>query len=151
MDFIGSKINLNEWMFNVIKSVASPGAVFMDGCSGSGAVSRYAAREGYHVVSNDLMKFPQILANGSIGLTDPQKKQVTKDIDILNGLGGKEGFFYDNFTRPSKYFTETNARRVDGIRCAIELVSDSKIRDCLLYHGLEALSRASNTAGTHGA
>ena len=139
-------------MFSIIESVVpSKDAVFMDGCSGSGVVSRFAAQRGYAVVANDLMKFPKALANGSIGLTETQKAQVKYAIEELNKLGDKEGFFFHNFTTPTKYFTNENAKRIDDIRCGINLISDEKVRDCLLYCGIEALSRVSNTAGTHGA
>ena len=152
MDFIGSKVKLNDWIFGIIKAkVPYRSSMFMDGCSGSGVVSRYAAKEGYEVISNDLMQFPKVLANGSIGLTNAQKERVKKSIDALNRLGGNDGFFYQNFTNPAKYFTEANARRIDEVRMAIEVADNKKVKDCLLYCAIEALSRVSNTAGTHGA
>lgn len=150
MDYIGSKVKLNEWLFEDIKD-ACPKGVFMDGCCGSGVVSRYAAKQGYHVVANDIMAFPKILVNGSIGLAREQKQQVEECINELNELEGEDGFFFKNYATKAKYFSKANARRIDAIRFDIGLVKDSKIRDALLYCGLEALSRVSNTAGTHGA
>lgn len=153
MDYIGSKVKLNEWMFGIIEAALPPNkdTIFLDGCSGSGAVSRYAASRGYYVVANDIMRFPKVLVNGSIGLTKEQKQEVERYINILNRLGGKEGFFHDNYSGATKYFSPHNACRIDDIRIAIDMVRDEKVRDALLYCGLEALSRVSNTAGTHGA
>jgi len=152
MDYIGSKVKLNEWMFNIIKDIVSPnGSVFVDGCSGSGAVSRYAAELGYNVIANDLMQFPKVLANGSIGLTETHRQAVFDKIKKLNVLEGIEGFFYEHYTSPTTYFSAPNARRIDAVRLSLKKEKDEKVRDALLYCAIEALSRVSNTAGTHGA
>ena len=80
MDYIGSKVKLNEWLFEHIAAAVSPSknTVLMDACSGSGAVSRYAAKLGYNVISNDIMEFPRAIANGSIGLSDSQLEKDRK-------------------------------------------------------------------------
>jgi len=150
MDYIGSNVKLNDWLFEDIK-IACPKGVFIDGCCGSGAVSRYAAQSGYDVVSNDIMAFPKALANGSIGLTSKHKQQLEEYITDFNKLEGKDGFFLHSYATQAKYFSKANARRIDAVREAIDSVKDTKVRDALLYCGLEALSRVSNTAGTHGA
>jgi adenine-specific DNA-methyltransferase len=49
------------------------------------------------------------------------------------------------------FFTERNARRIDATRQQIQQVPDPEIQSYLYYCGIEALSRVSNTAGTHGA
>lgn len=157
MDYIGSKIKLNDWLFEHIVASVPPkrNAVLLDACSGSGAVSRHAAKLGYNVISNDIMAFPGAITNGSIGLTSEQIDKVKAWIPVLNSLDGIDGFFYNNFcpdSTPSRmYFTSTNAKLIDHIREVIDTESDKKVRDCLLYLTIEALSRVSNTAGTHGA
>ena len=155
MDLIGSKAKLVEWIFSIIGKVSPPMSkcVFLDACCGSGVVSRHAASLGYTVISNDVMEFPRAIANGSIGLDDEQKIQAAHWIDRLNTLDGMEGFFYQNFCSNSNrlYFTPKNAAIIDHIRFFIDMVEDPKIKDYLIYCGIEALSRVSNTAGTHGA
>jgi adenine-specific DNA-methyltransferase len=157
MDYIGSKAKLNEWLFDIIKTSVgdTKNKVFLDACSGSGAVSKYAAKRGYQVLSNDLMKFPSVIVNGSIGLTGGQKQEAEEAINHLNRLKGSEGYFYSHFcdqsTPPRFYFTADNAKRIDRARKEIDATKDSKVRDFLLYCGLEAMSRVSNTTGVQAA
>jgi adenine-specific DNA-methyltransferase len=158
MDYIGSKEKLNPWIFDIIRKVVPlppEECTFLDACSGSGSTSRYAARLGYKVISNDNLRFARAIANGSIGLT-PGQKQVADDwLEYLNTLEGRKGFFFRNFcemsTPPRLYFTPENARIIDHVRRAIDPVYDPKVKDYLLYCGIEALSRVSNTAGVQAA
>lgn len=157
MDYIGSKVKLNDWLFEIIKkSTGEPSdKIFLDACSGSGAVSRYAAKAGYKVISNDIMRFPSVIVNGSVGLTVEQLKVASDLINQLNQIKGVEGYFYKNFCDESKpprfYFMASNAKRMDAVRQEIDKVNDRKIRDYLLYCGLEAMSRVSNTTGVQAA
>jgi len=54
MRYIGSKEKLNEWIFSIIfKDTKPDGLTFLDGCAGSGSVSKYAAKLGFaKIVSN---------------------------------------------------------------------------------------------------
>jgi len=157
LDYIGSKVKWLSWLFEIIgRSVPEPsGRVFLDGCSGSGVVSRAAARAGFQVVANDLMYFPATIANGSTGLTVSQQMVTQHQIERLNTLAGVDGYFFHNFSDegepPRFYFTAANARRIDHVRREIEQVQDPKVKDYLLYCGLEALSRTSNTTGVQAA
>lgn len=152
MDYIGSKVKLNDWMFSIIKEVMPPRCIFLDACAGSGAVSRYAAKEGYTVISNDLMAFSKAVTNGSIGITERQKKLASDFIKNLNTLEGSAGFFSKQFSDNGRlYFTPENARLIDAIRAKIETIRDKKVKDYLIYCGVEALSRVNNTAGVQAA
>lgn len=158
MDYIGSKLKLNKWIFEIIESSTGEpkNKVFLDACSGSGAVSKYAANLGYRVISNDLMYFPSVIVNGSIGLTLQQYQYALNEIKRLNNVDtGLEGYFYNNFcdesNPPRLYFTASNAKLIDRVRQEIDVVDDSKVKDYLLYCGLEAISRVSNTAGVQAA
>lgn len=155
MDFIGSKVKLNEWVFSIIdRNITDPTThIFLDACCGSGVVSRYAAKRGYKVVSNDIMLFPKTIVNGSIGLSEEQKNNAKEWIERLNSLNGIEGYFYKHFSPQGKrkYFTKENAKIIDHIRNFLYLVKDEKLRDYLLYCGIESLSRVSNTAGVQAA
>lgn len=158
MDYIGSKVKINDWLFDIIKESTGKikGKVFLDACSGSGAVSRYAAGVGYSVLSNDLMLFPSVIANGSIGLKESQRELAVKEIERLNSLEGTTaGYFYSNFCDKSEpprlYFTASNAGLIDRIRKEIDQIPSGKVRDFLLYCGLEAMSRVSNTTGVQAA
>ena len=153
MDYIGSKVKLNSWMFSIIEKVMPPNnCTFLDACAGSGAVSRYAADRGYNVISNDLMAFSKATTNGSIGLKPSQKKRAKELIEYLNTLEGIDGFFFQHFASNGKlYFTPENAKIIDNVRKEIGKIDDEKVKDYLLYCGIEALSRVNNTAGVQAA
>jgi len=155
MDYIGSKIKLNIWLFKHISKVVPPGAILLDACCGSCSVSRHAASLGYSVIANDMMKFPSIIANGSIGVTESQQKSANEIIEQINSSEGIEGYFYRHFSDKSVparlYFTSENAKKIDLTRQAIETINDEKVRDYLLYCSLEAISRVSNTTGVQAA
>lgn len=157
MDYIGSKIKLNNWIFEIINKSTHciKNVVFLDACSGSGAVSKFAAKLGYQVLSNDIMKFPSTIINGSIGVSKNQQNLALTEIDRLNQTCGINGYFYNNFCDESSpkrfYFTASNARIIDGIRREIDTIDDPKIKDYLLYCGIEAISRVSNTTGVQAA
>jgi len=188
MDFIGSKIKLNEWIFGEIEKVASPAdGWFIDAMSGSGAVSRYAAEQGYDVVACDLLAFPQHLVRGSIGIDGSVEDFARLCLRQMKQFSGVEGYFYDNFSEHAgrPYFTDENSKSIDVCRqfvsgvagenllldkfsnkeqgrimgfrdFATEILEGTpglyeQLESVLLYSMLEALSRVSNTMGTHGA
>ncbi len=157
MDYIGSKVKLNKWIFDTLSHLFPDPKqhTFLDACCGSGAVSQYAASIGYKVISTDCMKFPSVIINGSIGLTKKEKHIANQQISELNKLSGIKGYFYKNFcdeSSPSRmYFTAKNAQCIDHVRSEIEKIDDPKIKDYLLYCGLEAMSRVSNTTGVQAA
>lgn len=151
MNYIGSKSKLNNWIFQYVDKLIKPGQVFLDACSGSGAVSQYAARK-YTVIANDNMFFPSCIVKGSIG-TEDLLDELYHHIDVINSLSGQEGLFYKEYSPKADrlYFTEENAALIDDCRFYIENVSNPRIKNVLIYFGLDALSKVSNTAGTHGA
>lgn len=155
MDYIGSKEKVNSWIFNRI-SLHYPdgykGIIFLDACSGSGAVSKAAANAGFDVIANDIMRFPSYIVDGSIGSVDLEKaKQMIDEINNLKGIKG--GFFYEHYSEDAGrlYFTNENAKKLDAIRMYIEKNSDAKLKSYLLYCSLEAMSRVSNTTGVQAA
>ena len=156
MDYIGSKIKLNEWIFGTIESIVDENDdPFLDACCGSGAVSRYAANECYEVIANDIMKFASVIANGSIGVSDPMLVEARDHIRAIDALDPIEGFFFHNFCdesdSPRLYFTAANAGKIDAARAYLEYIPPGKLKDYLLYCGIEALSRVSNTTGVQSA
>lgn len=159
MDFIGSKVKLLNWIFRNILSYidnSTEDYIFLDACSGTGSVSRYAANLGFKVISNDIMKFSSSLVNGSIGLSVEQLQEGKSIIQFLNEkIEGIEGYFYKNFSDisipPRPYFTSSNASLIDSIRKYIDEIKDPKVRDYIIYCTIEALSRVSNTTGVQAA
>jgi len=154
MDYIGSKSKLNAWIFSKIeKFYPNPSEVsLLDACSGSGSVSRYAAGLGYSVVACDALMFSTHLVSGSIGV-ESLLEDAARHVEIINGLSGVDGFFYQNYSQHSGrlYFTDENASKIDAARQYVETINDPKLKSMLIYFLIEALSRVGNTSGTHGA
>lgn len=156
MDYIGSKEKLNDWIFGIIKK-SNPNyesLIFLDACSGSGSVSRYAVNEGFKkVIANDLMKFPSVIALGSISITEKEMEKAKEEILKINKIKGKKGFFYNNYSEQSGkiYFSDENAKLIDAYREYIESVKNTNIKNYLLYCLLESMSSVSNTTGVQAA
>jgi adenine-specific DNA-methyltransferase len=156
MDYIGSKEKVNEWMFSkMLNGIDPKKETFLDACTGSASVSKYAAKSGFSkIISNDIMEFPSHIARGSISLPKSKLDEATALIDKMNVLSGVEGFFYKNYSEQSGrlFFTNANAKKIDACRQYIEKnVSDIYIRSYLLYCMLESFSAVSNCTGVHAA
>jgi adenine-specific DNA-methyltransferase len=155
MDYIGSKEKLNEWIFSIIlKENKADELIFLDACAGSGSVSKYAAKMGFKkIISNDLLSFSQHLVIGAIGLSTLQYQTVDNLIKKLNEAPLLEGFFYQNYSEHTGklYFTDYNAKKIDGVRALIEKIEEPAIKSYALYCLLEAMSSVSNTAGVQAA
>jgi len=158
MNYIGSKRKLLDWIFSHISHHATrlgldPHATFLDGCTGTGSVAVRAAREGFQVVANDLMGFPRHLVIGRAGLPQEKQEKAFALVQDAAQLPLVDGFFHATYSPAGgrMFFTKTNARRIDAARQFIREVDDSEIQSYLYYCLLEATSKVSNTAGTHGA
>jgi len=154
IDYIGSKAKLIDWLFDQFQQHCGPieDKTFMDGCAGTGAVSFKAKELGAKVYSNDIMFFSPIYIAGYSNIANT----LTAKENLINNLNkslDKEGFFYKNYSENSgrPYFTDYNAKKIDGIRESIDSIEELELRNYALACLLEAVSRVSNTAGTHGA
>lgn len=158
MRYIGSKEKLNDWLFSIILSdVKSDNLTFLDACSGSGSVSRYAATHFNFkkILSNDIMEFPSHIVRGSIALPESKLKQAQQMINEMNALPETAGFFYENYSEHAKklYFSNENAKKIDACRKYVNDLEnkDQYINSYLLYCLLDALSKVSNTTGIQAA
>ena len=172
MRFIGGKTLLLPNILELIKNQAPMVNTVSDLFSGSGAVSRYLAENGYATYSNDLMYFSYVLLRGSICITTPitfrglDKLGIGDPIfwfnrisyDWLKNNVSDNYFIYCNYSPygDRRYFTEENALRIDYIRLTIEewkekeLISDDEYF-YLLCALIEAVPFVSNTTGVYGA
>lgn len=159
MDYIGSKEKLNDWIFSFIcKDREVSGLVFLDACTGSGAISKYAASnfKFSKIISNDIMEFPSHIVRGAIALPNAQHEEAIVLIDKMNSLSGREGFFYKNYSENAGrlYFSNENAKKLDSCRMFISNNVDNEkpyLKSYLMYCSLEAMSSVSNTAGVQAA
>jgi len=158
MDYIGSKEKLNKWIFENIELYFSKKQwkklLFLDACSGSGSVSKYAIRNNFKVISNDLFKFSSAIVSGYSSIKNSNLSIVKKHINNINKLKGIEGFFFNNYSEIGNrlYFSIKNTKLIDAARLYIEeKVDNKKIKNYLLYCSLEAMSRVLNTTGVQAA
>jgi len=161
MDYIGSKLKLNDWIFDILSQYIPEkewkNLWFMDGCSGSGSTSKYAIKKGFKVISNDLFQFSSTIVKGFSGIDIRRDNKarilIDKHINKINSINGIKDFFYNNYSvsagRP--YFIDENAMRIDATRNYIEEITDEKIKNYLLYISLESLSSVLNTTGVQAA
>jgi adenine-specific DNA-methyltransferase len=159
MDYIGSKLKLNDWIFGILFSKGYVNFetrnqyTFVDACSGTASVSRFAARECFKIIASDLMTYSKCIASGSIQMNIYLFEEALQHINNINKLSGVEGFFYNEYSENSGrlYFSNNNAKLIDVSRQYIETVDNVIIKDYLIYCLLEAVSRISNTTGVYGA
>lgn len=155
VDYIGSKTKLLDWLFESFLEETSSleDKTFLDGCAGTGAVSFRAKELGAKVHSNDLLSFSEVYISGYANLPQEKKDSASIFLQSLNNLPQIDGFFFKNYSESAgrKYFTDYNAGKIDAIVDKIRTYPDTDIRNYALACLLEAVSRVSNTAGTHGA
>ena len=157
MDYIGSKEKLNKWIFETLKDFIPSKKwgelTFLDGCAGSGSVSKEAIRQNLKVLSNDIMRFSSFIVGGFSSISEKNILTVQDHIHEINSLRGKDGFFYHNYSEKGNrlYFSIPNARKIDAVRQYIEKIASEDIKKYLVYCGIEALSRVLNTTGVQAA
>lgn len=185
MRFIGSKAKLLSTIEAVVKKYSDTApTTFGDLFCGTGVVSRHFKRMGYEVTANDKLAFCSDLAKAVLlvndeprfsKLLDSEEITINREIeglspkpydfvlDSLNRLSGIEGFMYDEYSPEGtsgkehvrRYFTGSNAKRIDAIRQRIADWADhgllSEAEEALLIADLiRATNKVANIAGTYG-
>ena len=163
--YIGSKARVVN---AILERIGKPnGGTFVDAFSGTGAVAQAASETGWKVHVNDhltsaammsfarVTSFVQAMFAGIGGYS-----QAIVELNAAEPVGG---FIWREYSPASAghcgvarmYFTEHNARRIDGMRARIgRWRRDGRIDDvgtCVLIADLMgAANRVANTAGTYG-
>jgi len=179
--FIGNKERLVDWIYSLIKENNIEGEIFFDFFSGTSNIGKFFKRNGYQVVSSDLLYFSYVLQRAYlVNNNQPQFKKLINKITIqssllisdnydliieyLNQLKPQKGFIYNNYApsqtqelaKPRMYFTDENAKKIDAIRVKIEEWKDKKLINedeyyILLASLIEAIGFFSNILGVYGA
>ena len=171
MNYIGSKFSILSYIDEVIEDFTKPkkNTILCDIFAGTGVVSKYFKEKGYNIISNDIEYFSYVILKGLIENSDELKfeKLAKKHIDpfvCLNGLNGKKGFIYKNYSLDGtkrcefkrQYFSDDNAKKIDAVRIKIEkwhkrnLITENEyfyLLACLL----EAADKVANTASVYEA
>ena len=171
MNYIGSKYSILSYIDEVIEDFVKPKntVTLCDIFAGTGVVSKYFKEKGYNIIANDIEYFSYVTLKGLIENSDELKfeKLTKKHIDpfiCLNGLNGKKGFIYRNYSLGGthkkefkrQYFSDENARKIDAIRIKIEKWKKKKLITELEYYYLiacliEASDKVANTASVYEA
>ena len=153
MNYIGSKYSILSYIDEVIEDFVKPKntVTLCDIFAGTGVVSKYFKEKGYNIIANDIEYFSYVTLKGLIENSDELKfeKLTKKHIDpfiCLNGLNGKKGFIYRNYSLGGtnkkefkrQYFSDENARKIDAIRIKIEKWKKKKLITELEYYYLIA-------------
>lgn len=163
--YLGSKARIVDAIVDLVGSPSSTRRVFCDAFCGTGAVAEAATECGWKVLVNDNLNFAVIGSRARLlGMDDVPFANFggySAAVRRLVSASPREGFLYRSYSPASKrygcverkYFTETNAAHIDGMRMQIDawegLLSDDE-KALLLADLLEAANRVSNTAGTYG-
>ena len=171
MNYIGSKFSILSYIDEVIEDFIEPkkNIVFCDIFAGTGVVSKYFKEKGYNIIANDIQYFSYATLKGLIenseclNFSKLSKKHIDPFI-CLNGLHGKKGFIYKNYslagTRKKEferqYFSDENAKKIDAIRMKIEKWKKRKLITegeyfYLIACLIEASDKVANTASVYEA
>ena len=129
--YIGSKARLAEAIVDIIGDPSTGSSHLVDGFCGTGIVARTAALRGWNVSGNDTLLSATYLADAS--LYNAQELDFTRigsysdAIGKLNEIEACGGFIWRTYSPASarfceherRYFSEDNARKIDGIRNTI--------------------------------
>ena len=171
MNYIGSKYSILSYIDEVIEDFTEnkKNTTFCDIFAGTGVVSKYFKEKGYNIIANDIQYFSYVTLKGIIEVNDELKfeklsKKGNNPFIILNGLKGKKGFIYKNYslggTKKSEYqrqyFSDENAKKIDACRMKIEKWKNKKIISLDEYYYLlacliEAADKVANTASVYEA
>lgn len=165
--YIGSKARVVRKIMDIIGDAQPRDGYFVDAFTGTGAVAAVAAERGWSVRVNDSLRCATVLAGAQV--TPRSEVPFTKlggyesAVAGLNSATSREGFIWREYSPASRnyieverrYFTEANAKRIDGIRAQIASWAEGGVigaaeERLLLADLLMAVNRAASIAGTYG-
>ena len=163
--YIGSKARLASELHHAIGSPSE--SFFIDAFCGTGAVSEVAAELGWKVRFNDTLFSAVVLTHARLlsknAVFGGSVKRYAELIDELNAMPSENGVIWREYSPASKqnlsferrYFTESNASKIDAIRNKISNLKSSgeisKSEEMLLIADLlNATNSVANIAGTYG-
>ncbi len=146
MRYIGSKFNLLSHIERVVDDLGVKDGIFCDLFAGTACVAAHFKRQGFQVISNDLLELSYAFQRALIANNEEPKfagiaetlgdvqgdnlfanlSPYHKVVAWLNCLPGKRGFIYHNYC-PSgdneygrQYLSDSNGQKVDAIRQQIQ-------------------------------
>lgn len=173
MNYIGSKLSLidflkqsiNKTLENNNETRCANEMIFADLFAGTGAVGCAFKQDGYSIIANDIQYYSYVINKHLIENNETLNiDKCNAIINELNGIDGIEGFIYKNYSfegtefqeHRRMYFSDSNAKKCDAIRTAIEekhtsnLINDNEYF-FLLGSLINSIDKYANTASVYGA
>lgn len=147
MNYIGSKKFLLEFIYEHVKNIVGTleDKVFCDLFAGTGTVAGFYKNRVKKVIANDIEPYAYVLIYNKI------KCQKRCDLAKI-AYEEKEGFIYKEYALKRKYFSKENAKKIDGLKEAINKKFSKD--DDRYYFALASLiysaDRVANTTGVYG-
>lgn len=166
MRYLGNKTQLVEFIDEVITKHDIQGETFADLFAGTASVGDYFKNK-YNIISNDFMYYSYIISRGKLennqmpsftDFTEHYKEDVFSWLNQQKYVPDENYFTYHSYTPAGgrKFFSEENGIKIDGIRLAIEELSEKElITESEYYYLLGSLlgsvNKVANTSGTYEA
>ncbi|MBV6881533.1 DNA adenine methylase [Epilithonimonas ginsengisoli] len=159
MNYLGSKVRLSEFIFNVISNSVDQklsDCSFFDLFAGTGAVGNYFYSKVKSIGYNDREYYSYIL--NSAFYSEVGEGRYQSMLDELNQLEGMEGFIFQEYSESGSagrlYFSANNGKKIDSMRLYIEqLFQCSEINEdlyiLLIATLLVAADKVANTASVY--
>lgn len=161
MRYFGSKASTLSALASLIPA-ASDGAVACDPFGGIAVVGGWLRARGYSVVTGDVLTFATMFQTSRVVLTRrPRFERLERyglkgHDEVITALQSAtaSGWVYRQFAIQRQYFTNTNARHIDGARRLIwrwkRMGLTTNAEHAYLVAGLiDSMDRVANTAGTY--
>lgn len=166
--YLGNKARIADWIASVVSKHLPKNAKIADPMCGTATMSEAFANKGMEVVASDELRFPVLHAKAR--LLHNRRYNFSRiaasyedAIEKLNNIKPVKGLFWNEYSdegspengaNPRKYFTGSNAARIDAIRAKIKEwrkdgLSESAC-DLLLHDLILAVNNVANIAGTYG-
>ena len=166
MRYLGNKTRLLGFIDDVIKKYDIKGETFADLFSGTSSVGDHF-KDRFSIIANDYMGYAGVIAKAKLlntGVPLFEKFRNHYGMSPFEWLNARiyepssEFFIYNNYTPVGgrMFFTEDNAKKIDGMRIDIEshyqnnMLSEAEYA-FLIASLLEAALKVSNTSGTYQA
>ncbi|MGE0145733.1 MAG: DNA adenine methylase [Planctomycetota bacterium] len=146
--YLGSKRTLIPKISGVVRAVPGVRTV-VDLFSGTSRVGHALKAAGYRVLANDHNAFAHTLAQCYVQADrEDVLAEASRQIEELNALPGKAGFFTQTYCHESRFLHPKNGARVDAIRDEIAARRlPEELEAVLLVSLMEAADRVDSTTG----
>lgn len=166
MRYLGSKVKLLDFIHSTFKKYNIEGDVFCDLFAGTSCVAD-SFKGQYKIIANDFMNYSYCFSKAKLNFNSMplfEKFSSKYNCNIFEWLNNHANdtlgysFIYDNYSPAGgrMFFTEQNAKKIDGVRSLIEsLLAKGDIEEneyfYLIASLLDSVTKCSNTSGTYEA